>query len=79
VDFHQLCTPKFEGSDNPIEADEWLHEIEMKLDVVHANDKDRVLLTVQQLVGPTLARWQSYMEVNPHACNMVWDDFVRLF
>jgi hypothetical protein len=50
----------------------------MKLDVIHANDRDRVLLTIQQLVGPALAWWQSY-EVNPEARNMVWDDFVKLF
>jgi hypothetical protein len=51
----------------------------MKLDMVHANDRDRVLLTVQQLVGPTLSWWQSYKEVNPDARNMVWNDFVRPF
>jgi hypothetical protein len=51
----------------------------MKLDVVHTNDRDRVLLTVQQLVGPALAWWQSYNEVNPDTRNMFWDDFVKLF
>jgi hypothetical protein len=51
----------------------------MKLDVVHANDRDKFLLTVQQLVRPALAWWQSYKEVNPNARNMVWNDFVRLF
>jgi hypothetical protein len=35
---------KFGRSDNPIEVDDWLHKIEMKLDVVHANDRDQVLL-----------------------------------
>jgi hypothetical protein len=60
-------------------VDDWLRKIEMKLDVVHAIDRDRVLLTVQQLVGPALAWWQSYKEVNPEARNMVWNDFVWLF
>jgi hypothetical protein len=67
-DFHRLRPPKSGGPDNPIEADDWLHEIEMKLDIVHANERDRVL-----------AWWQSYKEVNPDARNMVWDDFVKLF
>jgi hypothetical protein len=79
ADFLQLRPPKFGGSDNPIEADDWLREIEMKLDMVHANDRDRVILTVQQLVGPALAWWRSYKEVNPNARNMVWNDFVKLF
>jgi hypothetical protein len=47
VDFHQLCPPKFGGFDNPIKADDWLHEIEMKLDMMHATDRDRILLTIQ--------------------------------
>jgi hypothetical protein len=79
MDFHQLRLLKFKGSDNPIEANDWLCEIEMKLDAVHANDRDRALLTIQQLVGPALAWWHRYKEVNPDTCNMVWNDFVRLF
>jgi hypothetical protein len=55
ADFNRLQPPKFGGSDNPIEADDWLREIEMKLEVVHADDRDKVLLAVQQLRGPALA------------------------
>jgi hypothetical protein len=47
MDFHRLRPSKFRGFDNPIEVDDWLREIEMKLDVVHGNDRDKVLLTVQ--------------------------------
>lgn len=39
-DFNRLQPPKFGGSDNPMEADDWLREIEMKLEVVHADDRD---------------------------------------
>jgi hypothetical protein len=45
-DFHRLHPLKFGGSDNAIKADDWLHEMEMKLDVIHANERDMVLLTV---------------------------------
>jgi hypothetical protein len=55
ADFHRLHLPKFGGSDNPLKADDWLREIEMKLEVVHASDRDKVLLTVQQLARPALA------------------------
>jgi hypothetical protein len=79
MDFHRLHPPKFGGSDNPLEVDDWLREIEIKLEVVHANDRDKVLLVVQQLTGPTLAWWQSYKEINPEARTMIWDDFVKLF
>jgi hypothetical protein len=79
ADFHRLHPPKFGGSDNPLEADDWLREIEMKLEVVHASDRDKVLLAVQQLTGPALAWWQSYKEINLEARTMIWDDFVKLF
>jgi hypothetical protein len=62
-----------------LEANDWLREIEMKLGVVHANDRDKVLLAVQQLTGPALAWWQSYKEINPGARTMIWDDFIKLF
>jgi hypothetical protein len=39
-DFNRLQPPKFGGSDNPMEMDDWLREIEMKLEVVHADDRD---------------------------------------
>ena len=46
----------------------------MKLEVVHADDRDKVLLAVQQLRGPALAWWQSYREINENANEMVWAD-----
>jgi hypothetical protein len=64
ADFNRLQPPKFGGSDNPIEADDWIREIEMKLEVVHADDRDKVLLAIQQLRGPALAWWQGYREMN---------------
>jgi hypothetical protein len=79
ADFNRLNPPKFGGSDNPIEADDWIREIEMKLEVVHADDRDKVLLAVQQLRGPALAWWQSYREMNEDANTMLWDRFVKLF
>jgi hypothetical protein len=79
ADFHRLHPPKFGGSNNPLEADDWLREIEMKLEVVHASDRDNVLLAVQQLTGPALAWCQSYKEINPEARTMIWNDFVKLF
>jgi ribonuclease HI len=51
----------------------------MKLEVVHADDRDKVLLAVQQLRGPALAWWQSYREMNEDANTMLWDRFVKVF
>jgi hypothetical protein len=80
ADFSRLNPPKFFGLEDPIEADDWLREIEMKLDVVHADNRDKVLLAVKQLKGPALAWWHSYRENNAEAArNMVLDDFITIF
>jgi hypothetical protein len=78
-DFNRLQPPNFGGSDNPMEADDWLREIEMKLEVVHVVDRDKVLMVVQQLKGPALAWWQSYREVNEDAAEMFWANFIMIF
>jgi hypothetical protein len=41
--------------------------------------RDKVLLAVQQLTGSALAWWQMYKEINPKACTMIWDNFIKLF
>jgi hypothetical protein len=77
TDFSRLNPPKFSGSEDPIEANDWLREIEMKLDVVHADNWDKVLLAVQQLKGPALAWWHSYHENNAEG-HHVPDSLVRI-
>jgi hypothetical protein len=55
LDFHRLHPPMFGGFDNSLEADDWLREIVIKLEVVHTSDRDKVLLAIQQLTGLALA------------------------
>jgi hypothetical protein len=54
-----------------LKADDWLREIEMKLEIIHASDRDKVLLVIQQLTEPALAWWQRYKVINPEACTMI--------
>jgi hypothetical protein len=49
------------------------------LGLIALTDRDKVLLAVQQLKGPTLAWWQSYREVNEDAADMIWADFFNIF
>jgi hypothetical protein len=49
--FMRLKPPTFAGSDNPMEADDWLKVIERKLDTIHCNERDRVMLATHQLTG----------------------------
>jgi hypothetical protein len=47
--FIRLKPPTFAGSDNPMEADDWLKVIERKLDTIHCYGRNRVLLVTHQL------------------------------
>jgi hypothetical protein len=55
LDFHRLHPHMFGGFDNSLEADDWLREIVIKLEVVHTSDRDKVLLAIQQLTELALA------------------------
>jgi hypothetical protein len=47
-----------------MDADDWLKTIEKKLQVVQCNNRERVLLASQQLVGPVADWWDAYVEAH---------------
>ena len=59
TEFMRLKPPNFTGSDNPIEADDWLKVIERKLDTIHCDRRDRVLQPSHQLIGIALSWWKT--------------------
>jgi hypothetical protein len=51
-EFQQTKTPTFSHSIEPMDADDWLKTIEKKLQVLQCTNRERVLFTAHQLVGP---------------------------
>jgi hypothetical protein len=49
---------------DPMDADDWLKTVEKKLQVVHYNNKEKVLLASHQLVGLTSDCWHAYVEAH---------------
>ena len=49
--FIKLRAPTFDYTDDPIEAEDWLREIEKKLDLTTCIDEKCVALAVHQLTG----------------------------
>jgi hypothetical protein len=47
-----------------MDADDWLKAIEKKLQVVQCTNRERVLFTAHQLVGPTADWWDAYVETH---------------
>jgi predicted alpha/beta hydrolase family esterase len=46
-----------------MDADDWLKTVEKKLQIVQCNNRE-VLLASHQLLGPTVERWDAYVEAH---------------
>jgi hypothetical protein len=79
TEFMRLKPPTFAGSDKPMEAYDWLKVIERKLDTIHCNRRDRVLLATHQLTGIALSWWEDYSGAMDNANTITWQEFVEEF
>src|SRR3954466_15551897 len=57
-DFILLKPPVFRCSSKPLEADDWLHSIERKLDTAHVAPDDRVIFAAYFLEGGAVKWWK---------------------
>ena len=44
-EFMKFRPPTFDHAEDPLKADDWIHEINKKLDIIHARGRDQILLT----------------------------------
>ncbi|WVZ69537.1 hypothetical protein U9M48_018309 [Paspalum notatum var. saurae] len=58
--FIKLKAPTFDYTDDPLEAEDWLREIEKKLDLTTCTDEEHVALAVHQLKGSASA-WEFFV------------------
>ena len=58
--FLRTKPPTFAGSSNPLDADDWLHVIQRKLEPFECQDRDKVLLAAHQLTRTAIAWWENY-------------------
>ena len=59
-DFQKTNPPIFTSSDEPLDADDWLRDIERRLNTMECSDKERVLFATHQLQGPAAAWWVAF-------------------
>ena len=57
--FGKFDPPTFKGTKDPIEADNWLKEIERLFRAMEVSDGQRVILAVFVLKGNALEWWES--------------------
>ena len=75
----KLRPPTFDSSEDPLEADDWLREINKKLDIIHARGSDRVLLAAHQLIRTAGEWWDNYSHASENPKNIIWEEFQEAF
>jgi hypothetical protein len=63
----------------PMDADDWLKTVERKLQVVQCNNREKVLLALHQLIGPTADWWDAYVEAHEDPDTINWNEFKMAF
>ncbi|WVZ50408.1 hypothetical protein U9M48_001661 [Paspalum notatum var. saurae] len=77
--FIKLRAPIFDYTDEPIKAEDWLREIEKKLDLTTCTDAECVALTVHQLIGSASAWWDSFCKTQDDPDSITWEEFTVAF
>jgi hypothetical protein len=62
-----------------MDADDWLKTIEKKLQVVHCNNREKVLFASHELVGPAVDWWDVYVEGHEEPESINWHEFKNSF
>ncbi|GMN22511.1 hypothetical protein TIFTF001_047444 [Ficus carica] len=76
--FRRMKAPEFEGSTNPIEADNWLIDLQVALNFLRLNDQERVLCASFMLRKDARLWWET-VQIWRDVTMMTWEDFVEEF
>ena len=69
----------FAHTDRPLEADDWLREIERKLIIAQCSDHEKVLYAPHYLTGAAAAWWENFLHMHPSEHNITWEEFKEGF
>jgi hypothetical protein len=62
-----------------MDVDDWLKIIEKKLQVVQSTNRERVLFTAHELVGPTADWWDVNVEAHEEPESINWQELRNSF
>ena len=76
--FQNTNPPMFTKSEEPLDADDWLHTIENNLEVAGVEANEKVLFASHYLSGEARAWWNSVRNMNGGQL-MTWEEFKLKF
>ncbi|WVZ70158.1 hypothetical protein U9M48_018846 [Paspalum notatum var. saurae] len=81
--FLRLQPPAFAGTSNPLEAEDWLTEIEKIFNAMHCPDEEKVTLAAFKLQGGAFDWWEAQKKKHEEGFLVTWkifkDDFNKKY
>ena len=71
--------PTFVGSVDPLEADDWLKNVEKKLILAQCNDQEKVMYATHQLNRTAGTWWENYCVAHQDVQTITWQEFFAAF
>ena len=69
----------FSHTDKPLEAEDWLRDMERKLIIAKCSDLEKVLYAPHYLTGAAASWWENFLHMHPNENDITWDDFKEGF
>nr|AAQ56531.1 putative polyprotein [Oryza sativa Japonica Group] len=79
AEFLRVRPPVFSSTTNPVEAGDWLHAIEKKLDLLQCTDQEKVSFASHQLHGSAFEWWDHFRLNRTTAEPITWLEFTAAF
>ncbi|GMN72167.1 hypothetical protein TIFTF001_052802, partial [Ficus carica] len=76
--FRRMKAPEFEGSTNPIDADNWLIDLQVILNFLRLSDQEKILCASFVLKKDARLWWEA-VQIRWDVTQMTWEDFVDEF
>jgi len=78
-DFLALNPPTFQPTEEPLDADDWLREVNHVLTVGSVAEVDKVSFATHLLKGESAAWWENLQEMRGHDDRITWAEFRLAF
>ena len=78
VRFRRMKPPEFEGSTDPLEAEEWLTSLQMILDFMNLTEQEKVLCASYVLKKDARYWWETVV-IRRNVAMMTWNEFLGEF
>jgi Retrotransposon gag protein. len=79
ADFLRVKPPTFSSTTNPVEAGDWLHAVEKKLELLQCTDQEKVVFASHLLQGSASEWWDHFRMNRAEGQPITWAEFTEAF